>query len=108
LLQKNNIPVSEEIIATTNQLQSQNSVDVRKRLILLIDQLIDSDFHGLVQLLYQIDVQEQKLNEALKDNLDNDSAPLIADLIIERQLQKIESRKQFSSGKNKDSKEEKW
>ncbi|HEV2831785.1 MAG TPA: hypothetical protein VGW31_07375, partial [Hanamia sp.] len=59
-------------------------------------------------LLYQIDVQEQKLNKVLKDNLHNDSAPLIADLIIKRQLQKIERRKQFSSGKNKDSNEEKW
>ena len=108
MLQKNNISVSEEIIATTNQLQSQNSVDVRKRLILLIDQLINSDFHGLVQLLYQIDVHEQRLNKVLKDNLHNDSAPLIADLIIERQLQKIESRKQFSPGKDKGSNEEKW
>jgi hypothetical protein len=107
LLQKNNISISEEIIATANQLQSQNSVDVRKRLIVLINQLIDSDFYALVQLLYQIDVQEQKLNEVLKNNLQSDSAPLIADLIIERQLQKMESRKQFSQ-ENKDSNEEKW
>ena len=108
MLQKNNISVLEEIIATSNRLQFQNSVDVRKQLILLIDQLINSDFHALVQLLYQIDVHEQRLNKVLKDNLHNDSAPLIADLIIERQLQKNESRKQFSPGKDKYSNEEKW
>jgi hypothetical protein len=44
----------------------------------------------------------------LEQQQNEDSAPLLADLIIERQSQKIASRKYFSSKKYPESDEEKW
>jgi hypothetical protein len=107
-VQKRKISISEEIIATANILQPQSIADTKKQLVLLINQLINSDFYALVQLLYRIDVSEKKLKEVLNNNLNNDSAPLIADLIIKRQLQKIESRKSVLKQKNEKDEEEKW
>lgn len=61
--------------------------------------MISSDFSSLVRLLYKIDVDEKKLKQHLVENADHNSAAVIADLIIERQLQKIETRRQFSRNK---------
>ncbi len=63
---------------------------------------------SISEKLYRIDVSEKKLKEVLNNNLNNDSAPLIADLIIKRQLQKIESRKSVLKQKNEKDEEEKW
>ncbi len=99
--------MSEEIITAINQLQIQNREEIRNRLIFLLNELMNKNFTSLVRLLYQVDVSEKKINEVLKSNRQEDSAPLIADLIIERQIQKLESRKHFSP--NKDSgNEERW
>ena len=72
-----------------------------------VNHLINTDFEQLVSLLYRIDVSEPKMRALLQNKQGEDSAGHIANLIIERQLQKIESRKQFSSKKNI-SDEEKW
>ncbi len=72
-----------------------------------VNHLINTDFEKLVSLLYRIDVSEPKMRALLQHKQGEDSAGHIADLIIERQLQKIESRKQFSNKKDI-SDEEKW
>lgn len=68
---------------------------IREALIHHINELIRSDFDQLVTLLYRIDVDEKKIRYLLKQEQGSDSAPIIADLILERQLRKIETRKQF-------------
>src|ERR1700761_4603276 len=60
-----------------------------------INILIQRDFGALVQLLYRIDVPEQKLRRMLDDNNGEDTGRLIARLIMERQWQKIESRRKY-------------
>jgi hypothetical protein len=70
-----------------------SSVYLKDRLSEYINDLIVNDFQKLVFLLYRIDVSEARLKHLLKENAGSDAAPLIADLIIERQVQKIESRK---------------
>jgi hypothetical protein len=52
-------------------------------------------------------VNEKKIRDLLNENDSKDAASVIADLIIERQLQKIESRKNYRS-KNDNSNEERW
>ena len=63
----------------------------------LINELIVNDFNRLVQVLYRIDVSETKLKTLLGNNTETDAAIIIADLIIERQIQKIEFKKQSHS-----------
>ena len=74
-----------------------------------INNLINNNFQELIGLLYRIDVNETKLRKVLKENMNEDAGIVIAQLIIERQLQKIKSRQEFS-GKKDDviNDEEKW
>jgi hypothetical protein len=82
-----------------------------------INTLIQDDFGALVQLLYRIDVPEQKLRRMLEANNGEDAGRLIARLIMERQWQKIESRRQYrqdnadhdaDASENADTREERW
>ena len=73
---------------------------LHEKLVIFINHLIQNDFQKLVFLLYKIDVDEAKLKRILKENAGKDTAEIIAQLIIERELQKIETRKLFK-GKNK-------
>ena len=104
-MQKN---VSEEIVNLSGSLQSANNDQLRERIIALINTLINEDFHALLQLLYRNDVSENIIRSSLKNNSNTMTADVIADLIIERQLQKIESRKIFNSKNDNLSNEEKW
>lgn len=54
--------------------------------------LLDHDFQRLLNILYRIDVSEKKTSIALASD---DPAQAIARLIIERELQKVESRKKY-------------
>ena len=72
-----------------------------------INQLILDDFHKLVNLLYRVDVDESKIKRILRENPGKDAGHILAALIIERQLQKILSRKQYKP-EDDISSEEKW
>ena len=73
-----------------------------------INQLIENDFTQLLQILYRIDVSEQKLRSLLKQNTGTDAGRIIAVLIIERQLEKLRSRQQFRKDESNIDDEEKW
>jgi hypothetical protein len=60
-----------------------------------INDMINKDFNALVQLLYRIDVNETRLRGVLRDNQASDSGQLIARLILERQWQKILTRREY-------------
>lgn len=60
-----------------------------------INTLIIDDFNRLVQLLYRVDVNEEKLKNLLRENTTVNAGLLIARLILERQWQKIETRRKF-------------
>ena len=73
---------------------------IQQQLEALINDLIQNNFEQLIQLLYRIDVNEKKLKQLLADHPQTDAAALISQLIIERQLQKIQTRKEFKSNKD--------
>lgn len=70
-----------------------SQVELKEKLANHINNLINNDFEKLVYYLYRIDVNENKMRNLLEQKEGENAAGLIADLIIERQLQKIESRK---------------
>jgi hypothetical protein len=51
---------------------------------------------------------KKKIRAYLDNNTNTDAAPGLANLIIERQLQKIESRKNYRSKNSDSSNEERW
>ncbi|MGG9970999.1 hypothetical protein ACQ33O_04315 [Ferruginibacter sp. SUN002] len=81
--------------------------ELRKLLAEHINFLIKTNFEKLVSILYRIDVSEPKLKQLLQETTE-DAGNVIADTIIERQLEKIKSRQQFSQRDNNISNEEQW
>jgi uncharacterized protein YtpQ (UPF0354 family) len=69
-----------------------------------LNSLIHSDFNALIGILYRIDVDESRLKDLLKTNDGEDAGKIIARLIIERQRQKVQTRKVFSNPKEDTSK----
>ncbi|MCK9402145.1 MAG: hypothetical protein M0Q26_01970 [Chitinophagaceae bacterium] len=60
-----------------------------------VNDMIQRDFTGLLNLLYRLDINEAKLRKMLDEIQNEDAGKIIAALIIERQLQKIKSKQQF-------------
>ena len=106
-------PVNKDLIPAINQSleislpDSISSEELGEKLIAHINALINQDFEKLVFLLYRIDVNESKMRYLLDQREGENAAGLIADLIIERQLQKIKSRKESKSNSDIPD-EEKW
>jgi len=63
-----------------------------------IDELIATNFNLLAALLYQIDVDEAKIKEALHNTGRQESpGQILAGLVIARQLEKLKWRKKYKS-----------
>jgi hypothetical protein len=71
-----------------------------------INYLITNDFNKLLSVLYKVDVSEKILKISLQEHT-QDAATVIAEMIIERQLQKIKTREQFKTD-NDIPENEKW
>lgn len=71
--------------------------ELKKQLIPLINQLLDRDMGRLMNALYRIDVNESKVKQVLVSEQPGEIAPKLADLIIDRQLQKVITRKKYRS-----------
>ena len=71
--------------------------ELKQKLSIHINYLINHDFEKLVFYLYRIDVNESKMRQLLEKQEGEDAGGFIAGLIIERQLQKIESRKKSAT-----------
>ena len=73
-----------------------------------INELVNTDFQKLISILYRMDVSESKLKQLLKDNQGTNAGIIIAELMIERQTEKIRSRQQYSKRDENISDDEKW
>jgi hypothetical protein len=107
-------PVNKELIPEINQSlevslpETISLEELKQKLSLHVNHLINHDFEKLVFYLYRIDVNESNMKQLL-DQRDGENAPgLIADLIIERQLQKIKSRQQYRQRDSNIDENEKW
>jgi hypothetical protein len=67
----------------------------RALLMRRIEELAEKEMEKLLWALYRIDVSEKKLHEVLQQTPPDKFSSTIADLIIERQRQKIETRKKY-------------
>jgi hypothetical protein len=85
--------------ADTNLAENISKHELHQKLTAFINELILNDFQRLISILYKVDVDEKKLKRILKENTGTDAGEIIANLIIEREIQKIETRKQFGSKK---------
>ncbi|GAC1437860.1 MAG: hypothetical protein NVSMB63_00390 [Sediminibacterium sp.] len=77
------------------------------QLIDFVNDRIQHDFAGLVNLLYRLDINETRLKKLLTEHPDEDAGKIIAALIIERHQQKCRSRESFKQ-QGDIPEEEKW
>lgn len=62
-----------------------------------LNDIIQFDFTRLLNILYRVDIPEEKLKNALNDNHDNLlSGQIIAQLLLEREEEKIRLRAKYS------------
>lgn len=101
-------PSNDIVNLVSNALTVKEVEDLRLRLAEEIDILIANDFLRLVRILYRLDISEKKLKKVLEETGGKNAAATIADMIIERQLQKIRSREAFRKGNDDIPDEEKW
>lgn len=73
-----------------------------------INDLLINDFDRLIAILYRMDVSDIKLKTLLKNNPGEDAGKIIAELMIERQAQKIKSKKQFPRREDNINEDERW
>ena len=66
-----------------------------EQLGIFINDLIERDFSRLVQLLYRLDVSEDKLKSVLLEHPTGDAGDMIAQLIIERIAQREKAKHLF-------------
>jgi hypothetical protein len=102
---------AEDIIQSVNNdlaldlPQNISLAQLKEQLAAHINHLINHDFQKLVYYLYRIDVNENKMKALLQSPHEN-TGELIAQLIIDRQVEKQKTKQQF---KNKgESNEERW
>lgn len=81
--------------------------ELKKVLSGIINYLITNDFSRLISVLYRLDISEKKLQQLLKKSINISAGEIIAEMIIERQVEKIKTRKLFPANNNY-SNEEKW
>lgn len=86
---------------------SKDHLFTKQELANKINEHINSDFQKLVSILYRMDISESKLKLLLKENPNVDAGIIIADMMIERQLEKNRSRQQYKRDENI-SDDEKW
>lgn len=70
--------------------------ELKSRLTRIVSYLLDNDFERLLQAMYRIDISERKFKAALNLNPASEVASSIAQLIIERELQKVATRRKYS------------
>jgi len=70
---------------------------VRNFLAERIHYLLEYNPEKMKYVLYRIDVSEQKVLEALANNPMSDAVMKIADLILQREIQKVTTRKQYAN-----------
>jgi hypothetical protein len=63
--------------------------------------LLDRDYHRLVLLLYQIDLNEKQIMKAEMDYPDVPKSDLLAELVILRELKKVLIRNYFKENPDK-------
>lgn len=73
--------------------QSQSLAQLKEMLTEKIVYLMLHNMEKLLHVLYRIDIDERKVKAIFGTNNPREIAPALADLIIERELAKAESRK---------------
>jgi hypothetical protein len=71
---------------------------IREKLAILIAHLMESNFEKLCQAMYRLDVSEAKFDQVMQEKPAGEIPYAIADLVIEREMQKVRTRIMYKRG----------
>ncbi len=71
-----------------------------ERLKALIAYLLEHDMHRLLNAMYRLDVSEARFHEAMQTMDRDEAASRVADLVIEREMQKVKTRLHYRKYRN--------
>ncbi|MCZ7557822.1 MAG: hypothetical protein M5R41_15595 [Bacteroidia bacterium] len=84
---------------TAMDASSEDMSAFRDALIARIQWLLDTQLERLMHILYRVDVDEHAVQRIFRTSPVQDIATTLADLIIERQLEKARTRARYASGR---------
>lgn len=96
IISKNFSQLSPGFIINRNDIK--NIEELKKYISDKIKILLDEKFDSLINFLYRIDIDDKKIEEVFSKKEKYNIPGSIANLIIERQLQKIHYRKMYKEG----------
>ncbi|MCF8354772.1 MAG: hypothetical protein K9H48_09990 [Melioribacteraceae bacterium] len=86
-------------IQTDSLPQKSDLEEIRSFLRLRVKQMMSGNYQRFLNNLYRIDISESKVSKVFADKTILDKPAAIADLIIERQLQRIKTQRLYREGK---------
>lgn len=92
LLVSKDFNLTDEIPSTTH---TQSAEAFRQWLAGLIEHKLETDLEGFLQALYRLDISEPKAMLALSNQTELPAPFALADLIIEREIQKVNTRRLY-------------
>ncbi len=91
-----------DIVSANFELQNREVISLEDLHLILskrIRELLDNNIEKLLYILYRIDVSQKKTDDLFNNPSKDEIAFLIADAVINRQLQKVQTRKKYKSTK---------
>jgi len=83
----------------TKEYETLNRDELQMRLQVFIADLLENNYEKLCAMIYRHDVLESKFNKALMVETIDEQAAQIALLVLERELEKVETRRKYKSHK---------
>ena len=83
-------------------LLSDGTGEIKKRLREIIDYLLEKDFERLLNAMYRLDINEDRFREVIEGKAGNDVSGVLADMILERELRKVQTRIRYSKRNTND------
>ena len=99
--------ISDLLVKLDQDISVFEKQSLKEQLAVYINDLLLHNFDYLIHLLYRVDVSESKLKNLLRETPQTDAALIIADLMIQRQEEKRQSRASHKKTTDQDD-EEKW
>ena len=72
--------------------------EIHQKLSHIMAYLIEHHFERLCQAMYRLDVSERKFHQVMNEKPLGEIPGALADLVIEREMQKIHTRRMYKSG----------
>lgn len=95
---KNQYPLVEPIAKDYETLSRD---DLHNQLQIFVAELLEHNFEKLCNMIYRHDVKEEKFHEALGSGTIAEQSAQIADLVLDREMEKVRTRQAYKHEKNK-------